>query len=230
LSSRLHLGVETSGTATGLALVRGDNVVAEVTRETGASHNEVLLGLLAGLLDDATASTTDLGSVGVVIGPGMFTSLRVGLSTAKGLCAAKGIPLKGIDTLKAMYLSLSVPRPLTLCAVDARKSQVYAALFSDGIPLIEPLVTEPAVLPRMVMGYVRPGGTMALVGTGRATCASALRAAGIQCGVIEMQNPSPAAVAAETRRLLDVSGPDDLAAVQPLYIRRTDAELNRERL
>ena len=104
----VFLGIETSGEYTALALIREEpQVLARLVNElTQACHNEQVFKLLDRLFAEGSGfELTRLDGIGVTIGPGMFTSLRVGLSVAKGLAMTCGIALKGINTLDAMALT-----------------------------------------------------------------------------------------------------------------------------
>lgn len=136
------LGLDTSAVLASVAVVENGKLVVERTQVPGgppqagdalraANHSAALLELLAEALREEQLRFADLGAVGIAIGPGSFTGLRVGLSTAKGLVYGSDIPLFGVHTLEAM--ARRVPcreRAAFVCPVmDARKGQVYAALY-----------------------------------------------------------------------------------------------------
>jgi len=114
-----------------------------------------------------------------------------------------------------------------LAVIDARKSQVYAALYRDGKPLIAPSVLTPAELAGLFK--VRAGQNLALVGDGSNLCLAALREAGIETIATGIMSPSPRIIALAAARALQDGDGDDIEMLEPLYLRRTDAELNREK-
>jgi tRNA threonylcarbamoyladenosine biosynthesis protein TsaB len=93
------LSIDTSTSQSGLALYDGAQVLAELLWHSRAHHTKELAPALAGLLERTGAKVDEIKAVGVAIGPGSFTSLRVGLSFAKGLCLARKLPIVGIPTL-----------------------------------------------------------------------------------------------------------------------------------
>lgn len=219
------LGIEASGQRTGVAVV-SDRLLAE-TSEPGLNHNEVIIGAIDRCLNQAGVGLDRLTGIGATIGPGMFTSLRVGLSVAKGLAIARDIPLKGVNTLLA--LARSVPCvPLVLSVIDARKQQVYACLYENG----KPVTAQQAVTPEELAAGLAPrvkGQPLILAGSGSELSASALTAAGIEFELSGLAYPHARVIAELAAELLEAEGPDDVAKLVPLYLRKTDAELARER-
>ncbi|MBM3315614.1 tRNA (adenosine(37)-N6)-threonylcarbamoyltransferase complex dimerization subunit type 1 TsaB, partial [candidate division WOR-3 bacterium] len=132
---KLVLGIETSGTDTGVALLAGEQVLAEISCPSVSGHNENLLRLVRQALGAHTVA--GLAVIGVTIGPGMFTALRVGLAVAKGLALAAGAGLKGIGTLDALAAAVGGSGEV-LTLVDARRREVYAALFRGGAAVLGP--------------------------------------------------------------------------------------------
>jgi tRNA threonylcarbamoyladenosine biosynthesis protein TsaB len=222
------LGIETSGIATGVALIRGDGIFFESVRLMQASHNEMLLSVIADALNAAGIRPAGLGGLGVTIGPGMFTSLRVGLSTAKGLAVAHATPIKGIGTLQALAASADSTQGPVLALVDARKSQVYAALFDGETVVIPPAVFTPEELVATLRQAGLKPGPLMLAGNGSAICKPLLRAAGIDVRPTNVAGPSPVVVARLAAQSLAAGISDDIETLEPLYLRRTDAELSRE--
>jgi len=220
-----YLGIETSGPATGVALVRAGEVLHEEVQGARTGHDELLLPLLGQSLAAAGLTITDVAGIGVTIGPGMFTALRVGLSTAKGLALAHGLPVKGINTLWALARAAGKPARPVLAVIDARKSQVYAALYVDGDPLIAPSVLTPTELAGRLHGRDR----LVVVGDGSELCLAALREAGIEAITTAVVSPSPRIIALAAAQALRNDDGDNIEMLEPLYLRRTDAELNRKK-
>ncbi|MBI2370383.1 MAG: tRNA (adenosine(37)-N6)-threonylcarbamoyltransferase complex dimerization subunit type 1 TsaB [Deltaproteobacteria bacterium] len=123
------LAVETATSAGSVALVEKGEVVAELFLRTEAAHAERLLPAIDRVLGLAGASPHSLDGLAVGVGPGSFTGLRIGISTVKGLAWSLGRPVVGIPTLEALACN-ALTSPLLLCPMlDARKAEVYAALY-----------------------------------------------------------------------------------------------------
>ncbi|MBM3323985.1 tRNA (adenosine(37)-N6)-threonylcarbamoyltransferase complex dimerization subunit type 1 TsaB [candidate division WOR-3 bacterium] len=240
MSPELYLGIETSGRATGIALVKAGTVVIEQTTGETMRHDELLIALLDQTLKSITARPQDLAGIGVTVGPGMFSSLRVGLSAAKGLALALSIPLKGVNTLWALARSVpesgaggkegdrqgcQEPDLPVLAAIDARKSQVYAALYRGDSVLIEPGLFACPEIAQLAGSY---GARLVGAGSGVELCRKELEALGIGLVHSGIENPLPRVIALEAARALARGAADDLERLEPNYLRRTDAELARE--
>jgi tRNA threonylcarbamoyladenosine biosynthesis protein TsaB len=228
MNAGLVLGIETSGKSTGLALADSGKVIAEMIENSSCSHNEVLMPLLDRLMNGAGVTARDLSGIGVDIGPGMFTSLRVGTSTAKGLAVAHRIPVFGMSSLWGVARTALPTLDGVLSLMDARKHQVYAALYLGGHPAIPPSLMSPEELVSAV-GKSLPGRTgLVAAGNGVGICAELLADAGIVFESTGIDLPSPAVMAIEAGERIAKGQTDGTTSVEPLYLRRTDAELNRE--
>ena len=224
----LFLGIETSGKSTGLALADSGKVVAEMIEDSSSSHNEVLMPLLDRLLRGTGVKVSELSGIGVDIGPGMFTALRVGTSTAKGLAIAHRIPIVGVSSLWGIARTARPALDRVLSLIDARKQQVYAALYLDGRAVIQPAVMNPEELVSEARSVLPSGTSLVVAGNGAGICADLFAAAGVELELTGIESPSPGVVAIEAGERIEKGQADDLAAVEPLYLRRTDAELIRE--
>src|SRR5574337_212080 len=125
----LVMGIETSTMQGGVALISGQGVICEYTVNVKATYSERLLPLIDRALRDARITLDDVEGFAVAVGPGSFTGLRIGVSTAKGLAAAGGQPLVGVSTLEAMAWSLPFCAYQICPILDARKGEIYSALF-----------------------------------------------------------------------------------------------------
>lgn len=127
------LALETSTLAGGVALLDDERVVGEYLLDVRVTHSERLMPAIDRLLRDAGWTVANLDGLAVAVGPGSFTGLRIGLSTAKGLAWARGIPAAPVPTLDALSASLPFCA-LPVCPVlDARKGEVYCSRYRwDG--------------------------------------------------------------------------------------------------
>jgi len=227
------LSIETSTMLGGLAVMDSESgLIAERRLNIRSTHSEKLMPELSGMLELAGLKIRDLDAVAVSIGPGGFTGLRVGLSAAKGLCFSSGLKLVPVPTLDAIahclpYLSIPVCPML-----DARRSEVYAGLFStsEGIPqtLIAPQAVQASDFASGITGYdevvfLGQGALVYSEAIGRVFSGRALY------GPDHIMVPSPASVASLGLKILEAGDLPDLISVVPAYLRRSEAELKAGR-
>ena len=126
------LGIDTSTPIGSVALIDGDNLVAEHTLNIVQAHSSRLMPAIDGILkwSDSTADTLDGCAVG--IGPGSFTGIRIGVATVKSLCYALDKPIVGVSTLEAIAYNLRWTNGIICPLLDARRSEVYGAIFEGG--------------------------------------------------------------------------------------------------
>ena len=217
------LGLETATLAGGAALIDGDRIVGEYTLNIRVTHSERVMAAVDRLLTDAGWRPSDREGLAVSIGPGSFTGLRIGVSTAKGLALALGLAVVPVPTLDALAAGLPFAA-LPVCPIlDARKGEVYASLYRwDGGAMRrewEYLALAPAALARL---FTEP---VIVCGDG----AGIVRSTFARLAPVARRLPLPACVA-ELGHAMLVAGagvpPADLA---PLYLRPSEAELKRRR-
>ncbi|MFQ5989017.1 MAG: tRNA (adenosine(37)-N6)-threonylcarbamoyltransferase complex dimerization subunit type 1 TsaB [Candidatus Methylomirabilales bacterium] len=223
------LGVESASTQGGVALVGGQGVVAEYVLNIEATYAERLMPAIDRLLHDARISIPEVEGLAVSIGPGSFTGLRIGLSTVKGLALATGKPVVGIPTLRALAWSFPYCRYPICSILDARKKEVYCALFEYHGPNLICLMEETALDPEALAKRIdRP---TLFVGDGWRVYGSFFQEA---LGRLAVPPPSsrgvsPAAVADLGRRRLLQGEKDAIEDLVPRYIRPSEAELKRRK-
>ena len=124
------LALESSATACSVALTRDGNVLAQAFQHSGLTHSRTLLPMVDNVLNSCGESMEHVDVVAVAAGPGSFTGLRIGVATAKGLAWAEDKDCAACSTLESMAWPLAhMEGKLIVCAMDARRSQVYNALF-----------------------------------------------------------------------------------------------------
>ncbi len=128
------LSLETSAKSVSCAVVEDGAVLARAFQCTGLTHSRTLLPMVDAMLRNAELAQESVDLYAVSAGPGSFTGLRIGVSALKGLAWAADRPCVGVSTLYAMAQNLAHADALLVCAMDARRSQVYNALFEakDG--------------------------------------------------------------------------------------------------
>lgn len=139
------LGIDASALSAGCALLDGGKIVAEEFLNTRHTHSETLLPMIKSMLKSAGAELSDVDKIAVSAGPGSFTGLRIGISTAKGLADAAGLPCVSVSTLETIaYNFLGVDGVICAC-MDARCKQVYNALFKSENGVITRLCDDRAI-------------------------------------------------------------------------------------
>ena len=201
------LAIDTCLFACSVAVVDGERVLARRVEPMSRGHQERLAPLVQEAMVEAGLGFDKLERIGVTVGPGSFTGLRVGLAFAKGLASALSIPAVGVGALEALA---EPERGNVVAVLDAKRGQVYLQAFSDGAP-----VSAPDALPiETAAARVAEFAPDTLIGTG------AVLLAGVRPGVrvIEADVTDPVAVA----RLAAVRSP---VPPRPLYLRAPDAKL-----
>jgi len=130
------LSLDTSATVASAALCDGERLLAEYTLNNGNTHSETLLPMVESLLAHFGITTDDIDIFAASTGPGSFTGVRIGAATLKGLAFGKNKPCVSVSTLEAIAENLNVHKGLICPVMNARRSQVYTALFeSDGVSI-----------------------------------------------------------------------------------------------
>jgi tRNA threonylcarbamoyladenosine biosynthesis protein TsaB len=223
------LGIETATPVCSVALADSDRVVAEYTLDVGVQHARRVLPMVQRVLEDAGMGPSDLDGVGVSAGPGSFTGLRIGMSSAKGLCLASGLSLLSVPTLEALALRVAVGGMATCSMLDARRGEVYAGVYQlDGKRLA-------CLVPDAVLGVGDLLGRLSrpvlFVGEGAVVYRDRI------LDVLEgeahfvsgaLNRPGAASVALLGIRRLMAGEVEDLSKAEPSYLRRSQAEWVRE--
>ena len=127
------LNIETATKNCSVSLAKnGETILCKEIAEQGYSHAEKLHVFIEEILKETAITVQDLKAIAVSKGPGSYTGLRIGVSTAKGLCYALGIPLISIDTLQVLAKQVVVENGLVVPMIDARRMEVYSAVFDTN--------------------------------------------------------------------------------------------------
>jgi tRNA threonylcarbamoyladenosine biosynthesis protein TsaB len=211
--SRLILAVDTTSEYGSLALLRGEDLVDEVVLHAPKGFAQVLYGHLAELLGRHGLKPGAIDCFAAASGPGSFTGVRVGLACVKGLAEAVGRPAVAVSNLQAIaWFGAS---PLRAAVMDARRGEVYGAVYDAASRLVAPEVVAPfarwiEMLPEGELEFVAFGFTPPLAGT-------RFEKAPVRT--------APRALAGAIARLASRAEPRDPAALDANYVRRSDAEL-----
>ena len=125
----LILAFETSAKAASVALLEDRKLLGESYQNTGLTHSQTIMVMAEDLLKQCGRTVSDLTALGVANGPGSFTGIRIGVAAAKGFAWGAELPCCGVSTLAAMAVGLGVWQGYVCPVMDARRSQVYNALF-----------------------------------------------------------------------------------------------------
>jgi tRNA threonylcarbamoyladenosine biosynthesis protein TsaB len=226
----LVLGIETSARQGGVAIVGENGVLCETVLNVEVTHSERLLPAVDRALDEARITLEDLGGIAVSIGPGSFTGLRIGLSTAKGLAYATGLPLVGVPTLEAMAWALPAARWQVCPVLDARKQEVYAALFRHEPQGLRRVTEDAAMSPEDLCRLIR--NPTLFLGDGADAYGALFRermGEKMLLPPLASRGARPACVAELGRRRLLRGDRDAPDALVPRYLRPSEAELRRRR-
>ena len=158
--------IETSTDCCSAALSEGSRILSERISESARQHAASLAPFVAEVLQEAGLDARDLDAVAVSKGPGSYTGLRVGVSTAKGLCFGARKPLIGIDTLQILALQAQGRFDRIVAMIDARRMEVYAAVFDGASRKLSD--TEAVILDENSYRQELESGTVLFIGTGAA--------------------------------------------------------------
>ena len=210
-----------------MGVARDGVVLAEGVHRESRSHTVSLPALVARLLADAGLRIDDVEALAVSIGPGSFTGLRIGLALAKGLAFAGGLPLVGVPTLDALaHVAEAAPGVSICAAIDARKREVYAALFVADPAGPRRQTPDLALAPEALAD--RLPSPCVLVGDAGEVYGDVL-APRTTIRPFATHHPRGGIVARLGFARLAAGERDDVGALEPAYVRAPDAELPKPR-
>ena len=227
----LILAFETSAKAGSVALLQDRTLLAESYCNTGLTHSQTIMPMAQDLITRCGYTAKDIDAVAVAAGPGSFTGVRIGVAAAKGFAWGGQLPCYGVSTLHAMALGLGITDGYVLAAMDARREQVYTALFHAGKGKLTRCTEDRAIslqaLGEEIKNLKEP---VFLVGDGSILCYNTLK--DIQPALALMpehrMHQRAAGVGLAAMEQIAAGDPGDGAALTPNYLRLSQAE--RERL
>ena len=216
------VGFDTSTAATSACVLRGDgeafeHVPASEPLLAAPGHSRELLPAVADLMDRAGVGWADVEAVAVGVGPGTFTGLRIGVASARALATAARVPVHPVSSLTALAAGISADVALPL--IDAKRGELFAAVYDRGERAVEPFVARPEEL-RERAGRELAGAVAA--GDGSLRFREVLEAAGVR--VPPDGSELHVVRALHICRLAARVPPERPEAVLPTYIRDPDAE------
>lgn len=208
------LCIDTSTESGTVAVSRDGGVAGSVRWRSEGRHDENLLGHIESALSEARLAPRELSGIGVVTGPGGFTSIRVGLAAAKGLALGLDLPIVGVSSLRVMARAIEASvDSVRVPVIKAYRGDIFAAAYIVRHASLDEIVAPRSGNPAHVLQGVRDAVGDRPISVWR-----------------EGDVVTPEALAAEVCFVMEMQGPADLAALQPQYLRPSDAKLPERRL
>ena len=226
----LTLAFETSAKAASVALTRDGKLLGESYQNTGLTHSQTLMVMAQDLLKQCGCTIEDITAVAVAEGPGSFTGVRIGVAAAKGFAWGKELPCYGVSTLEAMALSLGVWQGYVCPCMDARRQQVYNALFYAENGKLRRVTEDRAIalkdLAEELKNFKEP---VFLVGDGSNLCYNTLsgQIPGLVLPPEHRMHQRAVGVALLAEALSAAGNPGDGCTLTPNYLRLSQAERER---
>lgn len=225
------LAVDSSRFLGSVALLRDDDPLMSLSFNVKATYSEKLLPMIHFILSQCGLRIEDTGLLAVVRGPGSFTGLRIGMTLCKSLSYASGIPMAGVNALEALAAGYAVRNGFYLPLFDARKGQVFGALYQKSAAGLTEVISPGSYEPRSFFRHVlEKTPDPVILGEGeafRAVILSLFPSAGEDLG--RETHTDPFAVGRLGRRQFIAAGASDLLSLEPDYCRLSDAEINYEK-
>ena len=231
----LVLALDTTTRQGSIAVARDHTDVDVFAGDAAVTHGERLPGDLIRLLDANQLRLADIDIFAVAAGPGSFTGLRIGIATMQGLALANEKPLVGVSALDAMNHSLHTHRsPSAVRAegdvciwMDAQRGQVFSAVYRTDRVVEGPLVDAPGVI---LARWRRSGNRPVMfAGDGAAAYRDAIAQAFPEAHTVAPPPLAPSVASLAAAQLVSGTATGSPDAIRPLYVRRSDAELARDR-
>lgn len=222
------LGIDCAGVTGSVAIGQGDAIYYTVQLHTGLTHSERILPMVVAALEAVDLDVADVQAVAVTQGPGSFTGLRIGMSTAKGLAQGAGLSFVAVSTLDVLAYQGRFYPGLVCPILNARRGEVYTALFEGGQGKVRRLAEDQALSLDGLCHSLQGQGPIYFCGDGLDAYADDLAGA-LGDHALMPQGPDRyihgAALVALAQKKLDQHGPDDLFHTMPIYLRQSEAVL-----
>ncbi len=221
------LAMESTALVASVAICEDERCLGEVTLDNGNTHSETLLPSVEFLCRRLSLTVGDIDLFAVSSGPGSFTGVRIGVATVKGLAFGTGKPCVGVSALEALAHNLSDTEGLICPVMNARRDQVYTALFSSKNGVLTRLMPDSAIslseLEARLSAYEAP---VSLVGDGYDMTATALSHSILPVS-LPRRRQSAVSVATVAKRMYENGESVSDTALSPVYLRLSQAERER---
>ncbi|MDP8200795.1 MAG: tRNA (adenosine(37)-N6)-threonylcarbamoyltransferase complex dimerization subunit type 1 TsaB [Candidatus Tenebribacter burtonii] len=220
------LALSTTSSSGSIAIYKKDHISFINHLDIKVTHSERLLPQIDAGLKNSKINISDIDLVVIANGPGSFTGTRIGLATAKGICMAHNIPLLPINTLELLANNIAHSNRNILALIDARMSEVYAALYSPELEIILPETnTKPEILFKKIKKPV------IVVGDGAKEYRNEILVSGIDhTFCLEHQNIPLAStlISIALKNNIPEYDFESISELEPYYLRKSQAELVRD--
>jgi len=163
----LVLSVDTTTPSGSVALLKGPTLLAEINQDSPATFSERLLPAIRFLLESNELSIQNVGGFAVAVGPGSFTGIRIGLSTVKSFAYSSGRPIAPVSTLVALARKIQHRKNRLICPLlDAKKNEVYAALYELKTRGLQELIPQGAYSPDALFSRLPAHRVIHFIGSG----------------------------------------------------------------
>lgn len=229
------LAVESSAKCCSTAVVEDGKLISEFYTDAGLTHSQTLMQMVDAVLTCAGLNLSSIDALAVAKGPGSFTGIRIGIAAVKGLAQSCDIKCYGISTLEAMAYSL-IGEDCPVCAVmDARRDQVYTALFDVKDNRVIRLSTDSAVSVADLKGILSDlsqSSKIVLVGDGTDVYYNALVEGNphVVKAISPIRNQRANGVAMAAFSSISSNAPSSFETLQPVYLRAPQAERELKRV
>ena len=222
--------LESSAKAASCAVIRDGAVIASAFQATGLTHSRTLMPMVEAMLKNSELTIREMDAIAVAVGPGSFTGLRIGVAAAKGLAWAVDKPCVAVSTLEAMAVPLAHLTTPILCAMDARRRQIYNAVFQPEGGGLHRLAEDRAIALENLEQELDRRTVYTVVGDGAALCCDYLASRNFSCTLAPAHLRLQSAVGVGLRGEMLAANGNTVSpqALVPAYLRLSQAE--RERL
>ncbi len=223
------LAIDTASRSCSVAVLDGNAVMAEINDVSGQTHSRHLMGMVDQALSMSVGQMANIDGFAVTQGPGSFTGLRIGISTAKGLAEAAGKPLVGVSSLQALAWQVFPSDVMVIPMLDARRKEVYAARYTRDGETFKMVGAEQALSPEAAVD----GIDMPCLLVGDGAVAYADRLGMVLGGQMQLALPFQHLIRASTVAFLArerlTEARDERMTLAPRYLRQSYAEESRRR-
>ncbi len=220
------LGLDTATRFASVGLVGDGSVLAEESRHVQTGHADTVVPLVHQIVSRSGLGLAELDGIGVSLGPGSFSGLRVGLNTAKGLCYALGLALVGVSTLEALATAVDDWQGRICVLLNARRKEVYAAVFArDQQRRLRRLTPDMVLVPDELWSHISP--PCLFIGDGAEACHRLIHDRyddAAQFLSWASYRPSGAAVARLALARMEAGESDNVGQLVPRYVCLSEAE------
>ncbi len=223
------LAIESSAKSASCALFCDGALEAMNYQNVGLTHSQTLMPMIESMMRNASRTMAEVDVIAAAHGPGSFTGVRIGVSTALGLAVGADKPSVGVSTLEAMAWLTAHADALTVCAMDARRSEVYAAMFLGGERLCDDCACPASEFAaRAVDAAKKLEKSIICLGDGAELCYNQIKDCGVEVKLAppHLLRQSAVGVAMLAERMM--SAGRELPPLRPVYLRMSQAERLRQ--